>query len=80
MYAVKIPKPKQTDNTIEKHTEEDPIHITNFAVAFQNTILRSHIKKCLFRPEAPILSENTVLWESMTSSNFALILYSKTHK
>lgn len=40
MYAVKIPKPKQTDKTIEKHTEEDPIQITNFAVAFQNTILK----------------------------------------
>lgn len=36
----KNPKTKQTDKTIEKHTEEDPIHITNFAVAFQKTILK----------------------------------------
>lgn len=41
MYVVKIPKQKQIDKTIEKHTEEDPTHITNFAVAFQNTILKT---------------------------------------
>lgn len=52
MYAVKIPKPKQTDNTIEKHTEEDPIHITNFAVAFQNTVLKvSFLKNACLGPK-----------------------------
>lgn len=52
MYAVKIPKPKQTDNTTEKHTEEDPIHITNFAVAFQNTVLKvSFLKNACLGPK-----------------------------
>lgn len=34
------PKTKTDKNNIEKDTEEDPINITNFAVAFQNTILK----------------------------------------
>lgn len=41
MYVVKKPKRKQTDKkNIEKDTEEDPIDTTNFAVAFQNTMLK----------------------------------------